>query len=107
MSRMPHMLSCLSVVLLLLSMVYVAEQSESTTQSQSSTVNVDVHSNNRDFETYGADVSWPMQHDIDNQHYENYMNGCYQQGYTNYEKRADGLYERKDEKDVGKKEISK
>jgi len=107
MSRMPHMLSCLSVFLLLLSMVYVAGQSESTTQSKSGNLNVDVHSDSRDFETYGADVSWPMQHDIDNQHYENYMNGCYQQGYTNYEKRADGLYERKDEKDAGKKEISK
>jgi prolyl 4-hydroxylase len=48
-----------------------------------------------------------MQHDIDNERYKNYMDGCYQQGYKNYEKRVDGMYQKIDEKDKGKKDASK
>lgn len=93
MPRLPHLRSYFWVGTLLLLLSVVSAQSES------GAVNGEGH--------YGVDVSWPMQHDIDNKRYKNYMDGCYQQGYKNYEKRVDGLYQKIDEKDKGKKDASK
>ena len=84
-------------VLLLLPVVSVVEQTDEMTSS------------------YGVDKSWPMQHgiipksddfdvdadvDVDDssqKRYNDFMKGCYQQGYKRYEKRPDGLYQRKDD----------
>mmetsp|Transcript_8067 Transcript_8067/g.9372 ORF Transcript_8067/g.9372 Transcript_8067/m.9372 type:complete len:581 (+) Transcript_8067:96-1838(+) len=70
--------------------------------------------------SYGVDKSWPMHHGLisksyvddlstsssspsswNQQHkrYEDFMKGCYQQGNNKHEKRADGLYQRKDDPD--------
>ena len=83
----------LCVALVFLSMV-CADEFEGTTHSESQN-------------KHGVDVSWPMQHDADNERYKNFMDGCYRQGLRNYNKRADGLYQRKDSGDIEKNEINK
>jgi len=95
----PLLFPFFTLFLLLLIPVFSVEQNEAT--------------------SYGVDKSWPMHHglisksDIDDvssssspsswsqQHkrYEDFMKGCYQQGNNKYEKRADGLYQRKDDPD--------
>jgi prolyl 4-hydroxylase len=99
-SSFSHFLSSFWLGLLLLSVVSVADQSGSTTKSESVTENANAHSN------FGVDASWPMQHAIGNEQYEKFMDGCYRQGYANYEKRVDGLYQRKKENE-GKMKIGK
>jgi hypothetical protein len=94
MSTLSYLFLFTLFVLLLLPVVSVVEQSTEATSS------------------YGVDKSWPMQHAIisksdsddadadDNssqKRYEDFMKGCYQQGYKKYEKRPDGLYQRKDD----------
>ena len=93
-ARLPHLLSRVSLLLLLLPLISIAEQSVVTTQSNPAKV-----------DEYGVDVSWPMQHVVDNQRYKIFMDGCYQQGLSNFEKRADGLYQRKDGKHGGGNDI--
>lgn len=101
MSRLPYLTSCFWMgIISLLLMISVAEQSEIKTRTDSGRVDTDV-------KVHGVDDSWPMQHDIGNQQYENFMDGCYKQGYANYEKRADGLYQRKGTGEVESKGMDK
>lgn len=93
-SRLSLRFSWSLVGLLLLSIVCAADQLESTAQTEPENA-------------YGVDVSWPMQHNNDNQRYRKYMDGCYKQGLSNYEKRADGLYQQKEISATGKIEINK
>jgi len=92
-SRLPLRFSWSLIGLLLLSIVCAADQLESTAETEPGNA-------------HGVDVSWPMQHSNDNERYKKYMDGCYEQGLSKYEKRPDGLYQQKDKTATGTRELN-
>ncbi|VEU37034.1 unnamed protein product [Pseudo-nitzschia multistriata] len=95
-----------AALLALVAAVSVAQRSEAIVDAASGAVHVGGEPTPTPTPTetnYGVDVSWPMQHggnvaNGQSERYNRYMSGCYEQG-SNFEKRADGLYQKKENPD--------